>query len=354
MSAELRLRIWGFVAPEVQFHRGPQVFTLQLIIPDGPESGNENAPPYHIRPGPALKHQTRGVRTMLAVHQESRAEALKFFPDVLTIDDERGGIVRYDSDHDMVFLDGKFDAHWMQKSSHYSIEGFTDSVQHLGLGPDLHKFLTFYVGPDVAKSVNPRWILMKFLRPFHCLGDVWWCVEEHRDESDYDMRWCASDKVNRYQQSWPMDDSDPAEKQAIIYCWPDLDHNHTYASNERSYYVGVGEEYGTEEFNMSVDLLQAPDGWPADVKARIHEFIDPHLDAVDLWRLSEVEFWHMRTFSTARAVRRFHRLDPNCEEADEVDTDQYLDDFYALASSSEENDSDDDGDEVVGTSHGVA
>ncbi|CAJ2510082.1 Uu.00g059820.m01.CDS01 [Anthostomella pinea] len=264
LSTELCLHIWSFVAPEVHHGRAAQVFALQLIIPNATETQawGADVPPYHVRPGHVLKDQTAGLRTMLAVHRESRDEALRFFPDTLAVD-EKGGIVRYNSEHDMVFLDGKFNAHWMERSWDYHLAGFTDSIQHLGLGPDLLKFLTFFVW-DLSKPVNPIWYLMRFLRPFNALDVVYYAIEESRHATHHALRWPAPDKMHRHLQVFSKAAVKPAEPSSVMYCWPDLIENEYYARNEGTFFEG-GED-GIDEFGILVETLCDPSGWSDEIK----------------------------------------------------------------------------------------
>ncbi|KAI1332005.1 hypothetical protein F5Y16DRAFT_358308 [Xylariaceae sp. FL0255] len=311
LPAEMRLRIWGYFAPEVHRDRDPQIFSLTLTG----TSRSQDGIPYRISPSSALKKQTAAVRTMLSLHQESHAEAMKAFPDALIVDNVTGAMVRFQKHHDMVYLDGIFDVEWMTSSWDYTFDGFTDTVQHLGLGPKLDKFLTLQ-GTYSGKPISPTWYLMKCLRPFKELGVVYYCIDEQQHSSeDFELRWCASDKVNCHVQA--------GSEGLVIFCWPDLIHNEDYAGDEVSFYYDP-DSHLTDKFSCMTDLLLNDPFlfWSDEHRAEIHKHIDPHLNEDDLWRLAGVGFWKMVTFSTKSGIRRFHELDPNCKNPwDEVQSD---------------------------------
>ncbi|KAI1115347.1 hypothetical protein F5Y14DRAFT_410970 [Nemania sp. NC0429] len=252
LPTKLRLMIWGLATAP----RDPQVFALQLEIPKTTENG---AAPYHIRPGRFLSYSTASVRAMLSADRQSRVEALKWFPDTLTVNDETGATVRFNRERDMVFLDGNFCITWMENVRAHVIENFTESIRHLGLGPRLDDFLLYYSPfPDdphpPIDPLDPIWHVMKFLSPFKKLKLVYHCVDEN-DYEDYDLRWCASDKINRYEQyvfeGW--------YEHNIAFCWPNLIHNgHEYVCEEKSYYST--DDHDPHKFNIGMALARGEAG----------------------------------------------------------------------------------------------
>ncbi|KAI0165789.1 hypothetical protein GGR57DRAFT_512801 [Xylariaceae sp. FL1272] len=287
LPIELRFLIWSFVAPEVQPKRDPQVFALNLIIPPGKEQA-----PYHLRPISSLNTQTAGVRKMLSVHQESRAFALSLFPDALTVNDETGAIIRFDSDQDL-------------DQSGYQIDNFSEVIQHLGLGPDLVEYINSY--HYYQGAIDPIWYTMKFLRSFENLDAVYYSISALPRVPREELMFCVSHKAYRNVQT---DGETP-----VVYCWPDLNDNEDYAINEPSFSHDWGRCYA--EFEILVDCLFQDRGFSAHEKERIHQCIDPHISEADLWYLREVPFWKMVVFSGERAVRRFRYLDPNYEDSDD-------------------------------------
>ncbi|KAI1266010.1 hypothetical protein F5Y18DRAFT_426524 [Xylariaceae sp. FL1019] len=289
LSVELRLSIWRFAVPEVQPQRGPQVFALQIS-----SSSEDNNNPLSYPPWLRVENPDSG---------ESRSEALRWFPDVLTIDDEAGGTVRFNADRDLVLLDADFRTGFMGRSWNYSIDYFTRSIRHLGFSRELYSFL-YSSGRDKEIPDYPIWQLMKFLRPFQKLHSVYYCHDIRNFTLDnYEIRWCASDKVNCFKT---------VEEDSRLLCWPDLVENEEYAINEPSLLTDY--DYPAGEFAMQVHYLLNESRWSAEYKAAIREYIDQHLDDNDLDRLSKVQLWKIMSFSTERAKLRFYELDPDCED----------------------------------------
>ncbi|KAI1120352.1 hypothetical protein F5Y10DRAFT_258613 [Nemania abortiva] len=303
--------IWSLVAAPCD----PRVLALELEIPKTSENG---AAPYHIRPGRFLYDSTAGVRAMLSVDRQCRAEALKWFPDILTINDETGATIRFNKERDMVFLNGSFWTDWMENGRTHVIENFTESIRHLGLGPPLDGFLHFHSHfPDdphpPIDPIEPIWHVMKFLRPFKNLKLVYYCVDEN-DYEDYDLRWCASDKINHYEQyifeGW--------DTHNIAFCWPNLVHNgHEYVCEEKSYYSRSDRD--RHAFKVGMGLVRGEaDHYTAPLSV-IHERIDPYLSEEDLRRLSNIGFFKMAWFNDWVGFNRYFELEPDSEGSEDDD-----------------------------------
>ncbi|KAI1262089.1 hypothetical protein F5Y18DRAFT_159795 [Xylariaceae sp. FL1019] len=216
LPVEARLMIWRFAVPAVRPQRDPQVFrlTMDRVARAG---DSQDIAPYHVLPVRGMKQQTARVRTMLSVHRESRAEALKYFPHVLTINDRTGAIIRFNRDVDLVLLEGLWytsrrrePAAWeydfLKKTSNYRIDDFNASIRHLGFGPGIGKFLHGYYDRDI-------WSVMMFLRTFTKLVAVYNC--SYIDEStSNNLDWCTSDKANKWEVT--------KEPPLSILSWPDI------------------------------------------------------------------------------------------------------------------------------------
>lgn len=135
LPLELRLHIWKLFCPELHGRprrtsavRGnrPRVFPVELVTDPSQTDGT----PYIIRPTPSLKQQTATARTLLAVHRESRNEAERSFPDWFAVN-QGSGIVRFNAKDDVVFLDGRFEAEWMERSWNHHTEDFSDEIVNL-------------------------------------------------------------------------------------------------------------------------------------------------------------------------------------------------------------------------------
>ncbi|KAK8004695.1 hypothetical protein PG990_010732 [Apiospora arundinis] len=97
LPPEIRMHIWRYFAP-IDPRRGPQVLAFEACRPSGYKGEIK------VRPCPSLIRQTASIRAVLAVHQESRAEAKRAFPDILGR--YRGRVViRFHREHDVVLVD---------------------------------------------------------------------------------------------------------------------------------------------------------------------------------------------------------------------------------------------------------
>ncbi|KAI0157252.1 hypothetical protein GGR57DRAFT_61271 [Xylariaceae sp. FL1272] len=339
LPPELRLRIWGFVAPAVCPRRDAQVFELTLRIvtrPDnealdsddeelyGEETPYDGVPYYVALPGYRKNEmimRTAGVRIMLSVHRESRAEALKYFPHALTIHDLTGAVIRFDRERDLVLLSAAppfhalstsphqyyrhLDSMWFKQSRHYQIDNFTTSIRHLGFSNSLANLLRkgFEYQDD---DIHFIWHIMMFLRPFTNLVAVYKLSDVKR-LTNYELRWCASDKVNHWQTTDGF--------LSRVLCWPNLINNTYYAVTEDTLHDGE-RDLPTNIFEIMTYLLLRESHWSPTVKAQIRARIQGYLDEEDLWRLSSVELWKGSYLS----VSRHRRLDPNCSSPSTTDS----------------------------------
>lgn len=135
LPLELRLHIWKLFCPELHSrprplsavrNNRPRVFPVELVTDPSQTEGV----PYIIRSTPLLTQQTVAARTLLAIHRESRTEAEKSFPDWFAVNNG-SGIVRFNAKDDVVFLDGKFEAEWMETSWNHHTEDFSDEIVNL-------------------------------------------------------------------------------------------------------------------------------------------------------------------------------------------------------------------------------
>ncbi|KAI1324006.1 hypothetical protein F5Y16DRAFT_402853 [Xylariaceae sp. FL0255] len=282
--------IWSLVVAQ----REPQVIALKLEIPEDYEDGTA---PYHIRPGRLLYNSTENIRTMLSFNRQSRAAALQWLPDTLTINGEMGATVRFNKQRDLVFLEGHF------------------GPRHLGFSRELDRSLSFNSHyPDDPHPPNdpikPIWHVMKFLRPFQNLKHVYYCIEETGYE-DYDLRWCASNKTNRYEQSvlhgW--------DEHFIAFCWPNLIYDgDKYVCEEESYYSR--SDYDQDEFKIGMALVRGE-------KAKR---IDPYLSEEDMRSFNSIGFFRMAWFNDFEGYNRHFELDLDCPTPNDSDEESSGDD----------------------------
>ncbi|KAK7733341.1 hypothetical protein SLS53_008238 [Cytospora paraplurivora] len=301
LPTELRLRVWHLFCGEIG--SGPRVFSVKLATEVSQITGDV---PYSIQPSDSLKHQTALARAALAVNREARGEALKLVPDTFTVNDG-SSLVNFQAKHDIVLLDGEFNAPWMRNSWNHHIEGFTDQIINLALGTDFMAFRAKYLGRNIDESVHTTWFLLMFLNPFTRLETVYYCWDDQRER--YLKRWCASDLVNRYHFLPDRESASGSGLEQVMYCWlgPHPVGPHGDASMEDLLFTSdCGPMMA--ELRIKVNLLLKSPRWSQDKKTRIRRIIEP-LSEDDLWRLSKIGMRKMIIFLSSDGLRRFNALD---------------------------------------------
>ncbi|GAB1318320.1 2EXR domain-containing protein [Madurella fahalii] len=211
---EIRQRIWEFFCPDL-------VATSRVLwlhcMPKGSSRVKHKA---QVSEGPVLEQQTRPVRTILAVHGESRRLALKVFPDVLSI---RNGVLRFNASRDVIFLD-PIDTIFREFQVMPEIPGFTELIHHLAVNPAV-----FWVLDARESQAPPAFASFKSLKNLYYLLDS----VDHRSEH---LGWCASNLVRQYEVVTFEEQPGLAENSQYLYCWPDVGKYRAFAEK----YIPVG------------------------------------------------------------------------------------------------------------------
>lgn len=172
------------------------------------------------------------------------------------------------------------------------------------MGPDFQDFYHRYSGPSVGEFVDPVWPLVLFLNPFTELRFLYYC-SDHTSPTlgDYELRWCASDRVHRYYALQAQEHS-----QEVMYCWPDLcsSSGWEYAENEPTLW-DVDLDLASEELRIMLDLLFGESNWPEDQKTRARRLLEP-LSESDRESIKEIQTWKMVRFTGDEGLKRFHSL----------------------------------------------
>ncbi|KAF3059769.1 hypothetical protein GL218_04792 [Daldinia childiae] len=246
LPPELRARIWEFFDPDLR----TKARVFQMIIRTNPIEFWRSA---------TLIEQTAPARAMLATHQESRALALKFYPD--TLDLHRGsGVIRYNSERDIVLL----------------------SLSSL-LGPnDIEEFFSSlgnikYIAFSYLRAANEE-ILYSRLATHPTVKEIFYCYDCY-EYSSRDLMWCISDSVQRfYTQQTEYDPVLGPRPLRSMFCWPDLENHRKFAEEHAQTTVGHLKplkiwsmiEFGYDEGVLRYEKLEAmseqPEGWSSDTE----------------------------------------------------------------------------------------
>ncbi|KZL84345.1 hypothetical protein CI238_11686 [Colletotrichum incanum] len=250
LPIELRHRIWQFFCPDLALK--PRVISFQMVCSPKQDSIWESA---------TLENQIAAANAMLAVHRESRELALKAFPDTLAIREGRR-IVRFHKQRDVVHLNGQ------KKSWEHNINvpGFSKNVVNLALD---------------TSELDPR--EMRLFLAFPNLKNVFdftWHSDRH---IPHRLRWCASDKVHRYEIEQLQKNVHSGEDLHFIYCWPNVEEHREFAQKQ----AGLTE------------LCEAAMTEITEIREEDPEFMDDN----DVARLGEIDYWKITCFGWDAADR---------------------------------------------------
>ncbi|KAF4983964.1 hypothetical protein FZEAL_756 [Fusarium zealandicum] len=217
LPIELRQRIWELFCPELQARQRVLSFTMtygtaRYQNPSWPA----DAKVWTVHDGLALEDQTKTIRTVFAVHQESRAMALRAYPHSLSMDAGSGdAIVAFNGDSDVVFLNGPTGPGFHV----FQLSGFAEVIKHVALD-------SWEALDDVAGST-----FCPFIEKFAKL-EALYIAQPSRHTKASRMAWCVSDHINRYEAETFEKEPGYGEDLRFLYCWPDLRNHPDYAKFE--------------------------------------------------------------------------------------------------------------------------
>ncbi|KAI1411989.1 hypothetical protein F5Y13DRAFT_49871 [Hypoxylon sp. FL1857] len=193
LPPELRARVWDFF--DVDLKAKARVF--DLIFHEPSSSFQQSA---------CLAEQTAPARAMLATHRESRALALRSYPDAIDID--RGsGILRYRSAKDVLLL-------------------FNSNIGHLGTILSQIKtpsHVAFFVSLEDSESHQ-----MLPLDTTEKLRSLYFCSDAD-DFGPKMLQWCVSDSAHSFTRQWTEEEIGIPRVVTTRFCWPDLDDHEEFA-----------------------------------------------------------------------------------------------------------------------------
>lgn len=192
LPPELRQRIWEFFDQDM---RSPaRIFGFRMPF----NGANE------LHEGRLLERQTAPARAVLATHQESRAYALKYYPDAI----EKGGepgIIRYRKESDIIMVSGYF-RDFASISSWQDSNVFT-GIRNIALdleGTAEHQY------EHLLSTERPHWPNLQST----------YFVTQAITHPMRSLRWCGSDAVQTYHLQVEELDTGLGEDYEAIYCWP--------------------------------------------------------------------------------------------------------------------------------------
>ncbi|OBS25993.1 hypothetical protein FPOA_06523 [Fusarium poae] len=212
LPIELRNRIWELFCPELRARYRVLDFVISWGSSRYTESDRDFA--WTVRDGLALDDQTKNLRAVFAVHQESRAFATNAFPHSLSIEGGSGdATVRFNQKSDVVLVNSL--SHTSGKQFFY-LPDFASEVKNLAFG-----------GPAILDNLM-NFSMAKLLEEFTQFESFYVSVSS-TDCQKSTLQWCTSDLVNHYRTETYEKQPGLGEDLQFLWCWPDLERHPDFA-----------------------------------------------------------------------------------------------------------------------------
>lgn len=207
LPAELRRRVWEFFCPEV--------LAVPRILEFVWDMGTKRK--YMVSEGSSISNVTERARVIAAVDRETRAVALRAFPDILDLG--ANGAIRFNAKRDIVMLQHvrRFEATKEWKL----VPRFSDRVRNLTVHWSIFLEMT-----DAAAVTTSA--IESFYSAFPNLETVYTCCGPF-SEGDKALEWVEPDKVNTYTLTTVDDAGGLMRDEERRYIWPDLVNHREFA-----------------------------------------------------------------------------------------------------------------------------
>ncbi|KAM0229597.1 hypothetical protein ACHAPO_009861 [Fusarium lateritium] len=213
LPIELRHRIWELFCPELR----ARYRVLDFVISWGASRHlrSDGDALWTVHDGLALEDQTKNLRAVFAVHQESRAFATNAFPNSLSIDAGSGdATVRFNQKSDVILVDGPPYPDALKHIFH--LPGFASEVKNLALA-----------SPNILDWPSDD-SLTELLKEFTQLESFYISISG-TDCKKSSLQWCTSDLVNHYRTETYEKQPGLGEDLQFLWCWPDLERHPDFA-----------------------------------------------------------------------------------------------------------------------------
>ncbi|KAH8666466.1 hypothetical protein BX600DRAFT_549539 [Xylariales sp. PMI_506] len=247
LPVELRHRIWDFFDP---YMRAPTRVYDFRIAKDGNCYAAESA---------TLERQTASARALMATHHESRALALRFYPDTVFFND-RTSVVRCNKDKDVILL-SRLIAEDPEPDWYRNI-GILDGVKHLAIAMDHDE--DGMVQLDTLELPPPE--------EMEDLETILYCQDAKRSAAQ-DLRWCVANTAHQFYVETEEESPGVGEDLQYMYCWP----NPSPSDDDSAAITVVESEFSTD----NAGVVKECNGW---------------------------DVWPMIQFSFETGIRRYDRI----------------------------------------------
>lgn len=206
MPMELREMVWRHFCPDLSGK--PRVFQLILIGRLSCASSMQSVP----------------MRTVMAVHHESRQLALNVSPDLIEFENEQTPVpCNFQKDVILIQFDPLLE---ISDDELGLIDDSLSKFRNIGLYLDVFEYSTWFPS---------------FMNLFEDLENIF-IVEDSEDEPDKALAWCVSDKVHEY--TYAFEQSYLGDDEEATFIWPDVYKHRAAAHREFSTRGSVRAEIG--------------------------------------------------------------------------------------------------------------
>lgn len=228
LPMELREMVWRFFCPDLSTE--PRVFELSVT---GVGSG--------VTLAPQVESQTTPIRTLLAVHHESRTIGHKFSPSLIELP-HGSGVIPCQVDKDIILL--TFAPDILREPRREVLSAVADLTSSF-------RNLAFTI--DGARSLYDAQF---FFESFPSLENVF-ILNEAEGQPTQNLAWCVSDKAHQYYVSTEEIEQGVGEDLEMTFCWPDIAKHRDFADEfpqlAEKGLLGKGE--GINKFNNIPDWI---------------------------------------------------------------------------------------------------
>lgn len=294
LPPEIREMVWGAFCPDLGAE--PRVFELHLhTIVSPPGAVHLPSVVRGIVAGPQLESQTAPLRTVLAVHRESRVLGIKSAPHELSL--SNGELIRYHEERDVLFVA------WNEE---ILLRGIALRFQELGIEAQNIAFPYIVCFQNQDELVDLMYLLPQARRLF-ILDEE----EEFQDPDGphplhfRDYAWTVTEMVHRYR----LDTEEEGESGlpvpvGRIFCWPDLDNfpefakEHVTRPDDNLWWSTRITESRLRLWSPLEDSRELNDDDLSDEEKR---------EAIE--RLQNIEVWPMIRFNFGGGLDRFYYME---------------------------------------------
>lgn len=193
LPMELREMVWKAFCPDLD--TAPRVFEVHYVYPDNLSD--------YFRYGVQVESQVRSMRTLLAVHRESRFLGLKFSPDRIEIPGE-DGFVPCSMNRDIIYLTWDNPIVWSHFEPLELLAQVANGVQNVAIALDAQ---------PPAHMNNGAFAALRSLKNVFVVGEA-------EEAATRGLAFCVSGKSHEYHIQ--MEEMEPGlgEDLEMAFCWP--------------------------------------------------------------------------------------------------------------------------------------